>query len=24
VNALIKPPPHVFMIEDYPPEKRDG
>ena len=24
VNALIKPPPDVFMIEDYPPEKRDG
>ena len=24
VNALIKLPPHVFMIEDYPPEKRDG
>jgi hypothetical protein len=23
-NALIKPPPDVFEIEDYPPEKRDG
>jgi len=24
VYALIKPPPNVFEIEDYPPEKRDG
>ena len=24
VNALIKVPPNVFEIEDYPPEKRDG
>jgi hypothetical protein len=24
VNALIKLPPNVFEIEDYPPEKRDG
>ncbi len=24
VNALVKRPPDVFRIEDYPPEKRDG
>jgi hypothetical protein len=24
VNALIRLPPEVFTIEDYPPEKRDG
>jgi len=24
VNALIKLPPNVFEIQDYPPEKRDG
>ena len=24
VNAMIKLPPDVFEIEDYPPEKRDG
>lgn len=24
VNALIRLPPNVFTIEDYPPEKRDG
>jgi hypothetical protein len=24
VNALIRIPPGVFTIEDYPPEKRDG
>ena len=24
VNALVRRPPDVFRIEDYPPEKRDG
>jgi hypothetical protein len=24
VNALVKRPPDVFRIEDYPPEKRNG
>jgi len=24
VNAVVKLPPNVFVIEDYPPEKRDG